>query len=92
MLAVEAFEGTDKAIRRAGELGKGKVVVVKVSKPDQDMRFDVPCIGTRTVDALVAADARVLAVEAGCTLLIDRKDLIQQLDRAKIALVGFAAD
>ena len=89
VLAVEAFEGTDKAIRRGGELGHGGVTVVKRTKPDHDMRFDVPCIGPWTVSALQEASARVLAVEAGRTLLLERGRLIAALDAAKIALVGF---
>lgn len=88
VLAVEAFEGTDKAILRGGELGQGEVTVVKVAKPRQDLRFDVPCIGLRTVESLVQAKARVLAVEAGRTLLLDRPEVLAALDQAKIAVVG----
>lgn len=72
VLAVEAFEGTDACMRRGGELGRRKAVLVKVSKPGQDMRFDVPVVGTRTLE--VAKDCGIIAigVEAGRTLLLDR--------------------
>jgi DUF1009 family protein len=92
VLAVEAFEGTDKAVRRGGEVGHGGVVVVKRAKRDHDMRFDVPCIGPWTVDALIAADAKVLAVEAGKTLFLERDRVLSALDAAKIAVVGFDGD
>ena len=88
VLAVEAFEGTDRAIKRGGELGHGDVRVVKVSKPDQDLRFDVPCIGTRTVESLKTAGADLLAVTAGATLLLDRELVLKQLDEAGIVLYG----
>ena len=65
VLAVEAIEGTDQAIRRGGSLGGGGVVVVKVAKPQQDLRFDVPAIGVDTVVSCLDAGAKVLAVEAG---------------------------
>ena len=71
VLAVEGFEGTDKCILRGGELGRGGVTVVKVAKEDHDMRFDVPCIGMRTVESLIEAKAIALAVEQGKTLFIE---------------------
>ncbi|MFT5127584.1 MAG: DUF1009 family protein [Rhodothermales bacterium] len=89
VLAVEAFEGTDRAIRRGGELGRGGVTVVKLAKPGQDMRFDVPCIGMRTVESLIEAEAAALAVEVGRTLLLERDKVITALNKAGIALVGF---
>lgn len=89
VLAVEAFEGTDRAIRRAGELANGQPVVVKLAKPKQDMRFDVPCIGMRTVESLQLAQAAALAVEADRTLILEHERVIKALDYAKIALVGF---
>jgi len=92
VLAVEGFEGTDQAIRRGGELGQGRVTVVKLAKPTHDMRFDVPCIGLNTVDSLIAARAVVLAVEAGRTLLLQRDAVLERCDRAGIAVVGFTAD
>ncbi len=88
ILAVEAFEGTNEAIRRGGSLGRKNAIAVKVTKPNQDMRFDVPVIGTETL--LVAAEAklRAIGVEAGRTLLLERAALIAAAERAKITLVG----
>jgi len=71
VLAVEAFEGTNAAIRRGGELGRGGAVVAKVSKPGQDFRFDVPVIGAATVETCVQSGVRVLAIEAGHTLVLE---------------------
>ena len=72
VLAVEAIEGTDLCIERAGQLcPQGACVVVKVAKPQQDMRFDVPTVGVGTLQAMVAAGARVLAIEGGRTILLD---------------------
>jgi len=90
VLAVEAFEGTDAAMERGGRLGKGDVVLVKVSKPNQDFRFDVPVIGTRTLDKAREAGVRVIACEARRTLLLDRKLVLEQAARDGISL--FAAD
>ncbi len=89
VLAVEAFEGTDQAIRRGGELGHGDVVIVKLPKETHDVRFDIPCVGTKTVESLISAEAAAIAVEAGRTLFIDRPELVAALDRAKIAAFGF---
>lgn len=88
ILALEAFEGTDKAIRRGGELGGGTVTVVKVAKANHDMRFDVPCIGMRTVEFLREARAEALAVQAGRTLLVDMDAVINACDAAGIAVLG----
>ncbi len=89
VLAVEAIEGTDAAIRRAGELcPTGGFVVVKVAKPDQDMRFDVPTVGPSTVQSIKTAGGRVLAIEAGKTILIDEADTIRQADEAGIVIVA----
>jgi DUF1009 family protein len=89
VVAVEAMEGTDATIRRAGELArKPPISVVKVAKPNQDMRFDVPVIGPRTIQAMVDARASALSITAGKTLLIDRDDLLALADRAKIAVVA----
>ncbi|QDU93791.1 LpxI family protein [Lignipirellula cremea] len=89
VLAIEAVEGTDACIRRAGELcPKGDFTVVKVAKPEQDMRFDVPTIGLGTLDSLLAAGATVLAVEAGRTIIIDEQAMIQAADRHGIAIVA----
>ena len=91
VLAVEGFEGTDEAIIRGGTLGEGGVTVVKVSKPEQDMRFDVPCLGLDTVESLKAAGAKALAVQSGSTLILDRQGVITGLDEAGIAFVGFSS-
>lgn len=91
VLAVEAFEGTDRAIRRGAELGRGGVTVVKVAKPGHDMRFDIPCVGLGTVASLRAAKAKVLAVQAQRTLLLDEQAVIHACDEAGIALVGVAS-
>lgn len=91
VLAVEGFEGTDQAIVRGGELGNGGVTVVKVAKPDHDMRFDVPCIGTTTVRSLLKAEAVALAVQAGKTLFLDKPDVLAELDSARIAVIGRTA-
>lgn len=76
VLAVEAIEGTDEAILRGGALGQGGVVVVKVAKPSQDKRFDMPVIGLETVKTLVAARARALVVDAGRTIFLDRPEAL----------------
>ncbi|MEM7014174.1 MAG: UDP-2,3-diacylglucosamine diphosphatase LpxI, partial [Verrucomicrobiota bacterium] len=73
VLAVEAFEGTNNAIKRGGELGRGKAMVVKVSKPKQDLRFDVPCIGPSTIETANEAGVNAIVVEAGKTLMLDRE-------------------
>jgi UDP-2,3-diacylglucosamine hydrolase len=88
VLAVEGMEGTDACIRRGGELGRGGVVVVKVSKPQQDLRFDVPAVGPQTIAVMAEVGAHVLALETGRTLLLDREELLSAADRAKIAVVG----
>ncbi len=88
VLAVEALEGTDQAIRRGGELGNGGVVVVKTSKPNQDLRFDLPCVGPETLQSLKAASARVFGVEAGKTIMISKEKLIEAANGAHISLVG----
>jgi len=90
VVAVEAFEGTDAAMERGGKLGKGDVVLVKVSKPEQDFRFDVPVIGTRTIDKARECGVKVIACEARRTLLLDRKLVEEQAARARISL--YAAD
>lgn len=88
VLAVEAIEGTDAAIRRGGHLGGGRVCVVKVMKPGQDARFDLPAIGRETVASLVEAQAALLAVEAGCTLVLDGPELVRQADAHGICVMG----
>ena len=88
VLAVEGFDGTDATIRRGGELGKGKAVVVKVSKPRQDMRFDVPVVGPRTLEAAAAAGVTAIAMEAGRTLLLDADHLRDFASTHRITLWG----
>jgi len=88
VLAVEAIEGTDEAIRRAGHLARGHFTVVKVAKPDQDERFDVPAIGPDTIRTVIEAGGRVIAVEADKTLLLDAEEAIALADEAGIALVA----
>lgn len=87
-VAIEAMEGTDATIRRAGELAKGKLTVVKVAKPDQDMRFDVPVVGVPTVETMIEAGATCLSVTAGKTLVFDRDAMVKLADKHKIAIVG----
>jgi hypothetical protein len=88
VLAVEAIEGTDAAILRGGKLGKEQAVVVKVRKPGQDFRFDLPAIGTKTIDSMEKVGAAVLAVEAGQALLFDGEALIERANKAGIIVVG----
>jgi hypothetical protein len=87
-VALEAMEGTDEVIRRGGRLAGPGTTVVKVSKPRQDMRFDVPVVGVGTLEAMAEAGARVLALDAGRTLLIDKPDFLGRADAAGIALWG----
>ena len=91
-LAVEGMEGTDACIRRGGELGHGGAVVVKVAKPGQDLRFDVPAVGPRTIVTMREAGCRVLALETGRTILLDRDEVIQGADAAGIAMVGVSEE
>ncbi|MBU0481597.1 MAG: UDP-2,3-diacylglucosamine diphosphatase LpxI [Proteobacteria bacterium] len=88
VLAVEAIEGTDAAIRRGGSLGKEKSVVVKVKKPGQDFRFDLPAIGVKTIESMREVGASVLAVEAGQALLFDAEAMIERANQAGIIVVG----
>jgi DUF1009 family protein len=88
VVAVEAMEGTDEVIARAGKLAGPGVSIVKVAKPDQDMRFDVPVVGVSTIAAMAAAGATVLSVDAGKTLMIDGDAIIKAADVAGICIVG----
>ena len=92
VLAVEAIEGTDETIRRAGALGRGHAVVVKAAKQAQDMRFDVPAVGPRTVETMAANGARTLAVEAGRAILLEGEDVIALARRHAITIVGYTGD
>lgn len=88
VMAVEAIEGTDAAIRRGGKLAKAKAVVVKASKPNQDMRFDVPAVGLKTIQTMIDVGASVLAVEAGKTVAFDAEEMVAMADQNGIAIVG----
>lgn len=90
VLAVEAFEGTDACLRRGGALAgpRGGAVLGKVSKPNQDLRFDVPVIGPRTLETAAAAGVRTVAMEAGKTLLLEKDELLGLADRHRICLWG----
>jgi len=88
VLAVEGFEGTDEAIKRGGALGRKDTVMVKVAKPNQDMRFDVPVIGVATIEVAAEAGLRVIAIEAGRTLLLERESVVEVAGRSKISIVA----
>ena len=87
-VAIEAMEGTDATIRRAGQLAHGRLTVVKVAKPDQDMRFDVPVVGIPTIEAMIEAGATCLCLTAGKTLLFDREQMLQLANHKRIAVVA----
>lgn len=88
VLAIESIEGTDEAIKRAAHFGKEGIVVVKVSKPRQDMRFDVPVIGPDTIMLLKEVKAACIAIEANKTLIIDKEDTLRSADQAGIVVVA----
>ncbi len=88
VLAVEALEGTDEAIRRGAHLGKEGAVVVKMSSPHQDMRFDIPVIGLETLRILTDEKVSALAVEAGKTVILDKEDLVRRADEAHVSIVA----
>jgi DUF1009 family protein len=88
VLAVEAFEGTNEAIKRGGALGRKDAVMVKVAKPNQDMRFDVPVIGVATIASASESRLRVIAIEAGRTLLLEKEALIDAAARSNISIVA----
>lgn len=90
VVAVEAMEGTDEVIGRAGQLAGAGVRVIKVAKPNQDMRFDVPVIGLATIQAMQRAGASALSIDAGKTLIFDRDAVIAAANQAGIAMVGRA--
>ncbi len=91
VVAVEAMEGTDEVIARAGALAGPGVRIVKVAKPGQDMRFDVPVVGLPTIDAMRRAGASTLSIDAGRALVFDRDAFVRAADDAGIAVVGRAA-
>lgn len=88
VLAVEAIEGTDAAIRRGGEFGKGQAVVIKVCKPSQDTRFDIPAVGLGTIESMKAANVQALAIEAGKAVVFDREAMVLKADAYKMAIVS----
>jgi UDP-2,3-diacylglucosamine hydrolase len=90
-VAVEAMEGTDETVRRAGRLAKGRLTVVKVAKPNQDMRFDVPVVGLPTIETMNEAGATCLCVTAGKTLIFDREEMLALADRRRISVVAAPA-
>jgi hypothetical protein len=91
VVAVEAVEGTDAAIKRGGELAQDGAVIVKRSKPQQDLRFDLPAVGPRTIEVMQSVKASVLALEAGKTVLLDREVMLEKARQADISVVGIAA-
>jgi len=91
ILAVEAFEGTDAAIRRGGEMGGAGAVVVKVAKHGHDMRFDIPVVGEHTIKVLKKIKAAALAVEAKRTILLDREKIVADADRLGLCIVAMEA-
>jgi len=92
MLAVEAIEGTDEAIKRGGSLGSGKAVVIKVAKPDQDLRFDVPAFGPDTLEMMYQSGCKALVVEAGCTLMLERHKIAELAKKHGISIYGRSGD
>ena len=88
VLAVEAIDGTDATIKRGGKLGKGNAVVVKVCKPNQDIRFDIPAVGAQTIEIMNETGAGVLAVEAGRAVVFDREEMIALADKYGISIVA----
>ncbi len=88
VIAVEAVEGTDETILRGGKLANGGAVVIKICKPGQDRRFDLPTVGLTTIRGMIETDARVLAIEAGLTIMIDKEGMLKSADEAGISVVG----
>jgi len=92
VVAVEALEGTDETIRRGGKLAGGETVVVKMAKPSQDMRFDVPVIGVETIWTMKESGASVLGMEAQKTLVLDQEEVVELANREGICVMGFSAE
>src|SRR6266849_9125421 len=90
-VAIEAMEGTDAVILRAGELVRGRLTVVKIAKPDQDMRFDVPVVGFPTIESMIESGATCLCLTAGKTLIFDREETLQLADENGIVVSAFNA-
>ena len=91
VVAVEALEGTDETIRRAGKLGRSGLCIVKVARPEQDPRFDLPAIGPGTLEVAALAGVGAVAIEAGGTLVLDREAVVARADHSGIALLGVPA-
>ncbi len=91
VLAVEAIEGTDAAVERGGRLGSGAASLIKVAKPTQDPRFDLPTVGPGTLRSMLDAGVAVLAFEAHCTIILDREELVRSADANGVALVALDA-
>ena len=90
VLAVEAFEGTNETIQRGGMLGKRDAIMIKVSKPNQDFRFDVPVIGPKTLEVARDARLRAIGVEAGKTLVLEKESVLEKAAAYRISIVGIA--
>jgi len=89
-VAIEAMEGTDATVRRAGELARGRLTVIKVAKPGQDMRFDVPVVGIPTIETMAQAGATCLCITAGKTLMFDREEMIKLANEKGISIIAVA--
>jgi DUF1009 family protein len=90
VVALEAMEGTDQTIKRGGTLAREEAVVIKVSKPDQDLRFDVPAVGLETLKVMAEVRATVLAVEAWKTLMFDRREMVSYADRLAMTITSIS--
>lgn len=90
VMAVEAIEGTDECIRRGGKLADKGAIVVKVSKPNQDMRFDVPVVGSKTLKAMAEVSARVLCIESQKCLILNKDNIIEEAKKSAISIVGYS--
>lgn len=92
VLAVEAIDGTDATIERGGKLGRGEAVVIKICKPNQDQRFDIPAIGLKTIETMHRSNVNVLAVEAGRAVVFDREEMVAFADSVGISIVALNDD
>lgn len=92
VIAIEGIEGTNATIRRGGELGGAGTIIVKVSKPQQDLRFDVPAVGPETITVMQEVGANVLALEAGKTLMIEKENVLQRANECGLCIVALSAD
>lgn len=92
ILAVEAIEGTDRAILRGGELGKGNIVVAKVAKPNQDLRFDVPVVGMETLKTLKKVNAQAIVLETNKTIILDKHEFLKETQLSGISVIGLKSE